>query len=427
LHAPSLKEKLVNRYRFAITALAAMLLAGPTFAVDITPASSTSTRLSVTGFIQAYGTYYANASQGETSSIGLDNRTAPNQQFVDTIRTSRLAFNTITPNPELGDITTCFEFDLAPMWSQATNFHIRQAYGTWGNFTLGQTWSNWVDGDAAADEVDWFGPVGQAGYDNPRLPLAAYKWQLNKENSVILSVEEHAGIYPGANDGANWAIPGAPAAPSTATGPSSLQNDSKVPNLVGVYQYYDKWGHIAVRALAQNYGLYSLPGATGSPVRPSKWGTAIQVSGQLNCFGLDVERDSLIYNVYTGSALGEYGYGLQSAQYNATTQTISLYKNTGWTVGYTHTWDAKVRSNLVLSGVNFSTGGSIVTQTGDIKSQNDVQVNTFVKMTKTAELGVEYMYETVKTVNANDVLNNNGTTGNKNNSSKVELEVKFTF
>ena len=43
----------MNRYRFAITALAAMLLAGPTFAVDITPASSTATRLSVTGFVQA--------------------------------------------------------------------------------------------------------------------------------------------------------------------------------------------------------------------------------------------------------------------------------------------------------------------------------------------------------------------------------------
>ena len=46
----------MNRYRLTLTALAAMLLAGPTFAVDITPASSTSTRLSVTGFIQTFGT-----------------------------------------------------------------------------------------------------------------------------------------------------------------------------------------------------------------------------------------------------------------------------------------------------------------------------------------------------------------------------------
>ena len=103
----------MNRYRFAITALAAMLLAGPTFAVDITPASSTATRLSVTGFVQAYGTYYFNARQGATGQIGVDDRTPPSQQFVDTIRTSRLTFNTITPNPDLGDISTCIEFDLA--------------------------------------------------------------------------------------------------------------------------------------------------------------------------------------------------------------------------------------------------------------------------------------------------------------------------
>jgi hypothetical protein len=413
----------MNRYRLTLTALAAMLLAGPTFAVDITPASSTSTRLSVTGFIQTFGTYYANAGQGATGSIGLDDRTQPSGQFTSTIRTSRVAFNTITPNPELGDISTCFEFDLAPAWSTATTFHIRQAYGTWGNFTLGQTWSNWVDGDAAADEVDWFGPVGQAGYDNPRLPLAAYKWQLNKENSVILSVEDHTGIYPGGLDGANWGS----GTISTPVPARAVQNDSKYPSVVGVYQYYDKWGHIALRALAQNYGVYSLPGATGDASRPNKWGGAVQVSGQVNCFGLDVERDSLIYNVYAGSGVGEYGYGLQSAQYIQGTQTINLYKNTGWTVGYTHTWNAKVRSNLVLSGVNFSTGGSIVTQTGDIKSQNDLEVNTFVKLTKTAELGIEYMYETVKTVNPNDVLKSDGSTGNKNTSGKIEVELKFSF
>jgi hypothetical protein len=400
-----------------------MLLAGPIFAVDITPASSTSTRLSVTGFIQAYGTCYANAGQGATGSIGLDDRTQPSGQFISTIRTSRVAFNTITPNPELGDITTCFEFDLAPAWKQDTAFHIRQAYGTWGNFTLGQTWSNWVDGDAAADEVDWFGPVGQAGYDNPRLPLASYKWQLNKQNSVILSVEEHSGIYPGGLDGANWG----PATISTPTPARPVQNDSKYPSVVGVYQYYDKWGHIALRALAQNYGVYSLPGATGTASRPNKWGGAVQLSGQLNCFGLDLERDSLIYNVYTGSGVGEYGYGLQSAQYIQDSQTINLYKNTGWTVGYTHTWNLKVRSNLVLSAVNFSTGGSIVTQPFDIKSQSNIQVNTFVKLTKTAELGIEYMYEAVKTVNPNDVTKSDGSTGNKNTSGKLEVELKYTF
>jgi len=412
-----------------ITALAALLLACPSFAVDITPASSTSTRLSVTGFVQAFGTYYANAGQGQTSSIGLDDRTQPSNQFTDTIRTSRMTFNTITPNPELGDVTTCFEFDLAPAWSQATAFHIRQAYGTWGNFTLGQTWSNWVDGDAAADEVDWFGPVGQAGYDNPRLPLASYKWQLNKENSVIISFEDHQGIYPGGLDGSNWggSIYSTPVSP--------VANDSKYPSVVGVYQYYDKWGHIALRALAQNYGVYALSSNggqvtntnTGGTQHINKWGGAVQLSGQMNCFGLDVERDSLVYNVYYGSGVGEYGYGLQSAQYMAGTQSINLYKNTGWTVGYTHTWDMKWRSNIVLSAVNFSTGGNIVTQPGDIKSQGDVEVNTFCKLTKTAELGIEYMYETVKTVNPNDVTNSDGTTGNKNTSSKVEIELKFNF
>jgi hypothetical protein len=408
----------MNRSRFVITALAAALLAVPTFAVDITPASSTSTRLSVTGFIQAYGTYYFNASQGPTGAIGLDDRTQPSNNFVDTIRTSRMAFNTITPNPELGDISTCFEFDLAASGG-ATNFHLRQAYGSWGNFTLGQTWSNWVDGDAAADEVDWDGPVGQANYDVPRIPLASYKWQLNKENSVILSVEHNAGN----GDGANW---GSTAVPATATAPGTPGTDAKLPNLVGVYQYYDKWGHIALRALAQNYGTYYLP-ATGSGVHTSTWGTAIQLSGQLNCFGLDVERDSLVYNVYTGSGLGEYGIGVQAAQYNAATQNINLYKNTGWTVGYTHTWDQKYRSNLVVSGVTFNPGGSIQTQTGDIKNQSDIEVNTFVKLTKTAELGLEYMYETVKTVNPNDVLKSDGTTGNKNTSGKFEVELKYSF
>ena len=397
----------MKRFRLAVTALAATMLAAPTFAVDITPASSTSTRLSVTGFIQAYGTYYFNASQGATGEIGLDDRAQPSNQFVDTIRTSRLAFNTITPNPELGDISTCFEFDLAAP-GNVTNFRLRQAYGTWGNFTLGQTWSTWVDGDAAADEVDWFGPIGQASYDTPRVPLASYKWQLNKENSVILAAEHNNGATNG--DGTNWGSGFTPA-------------DAKYPNFVGVYQYYDKWGHIALRALAQNYGVYDTT-AAGSGVHTNKWGSAVQLSGQLNCFGLDVERDSLVYNIYTGSGLGSYGIGAQAAVYNPD-QTISLYKNTGWTVGYTHTWDQKYRSNLVLSAVNFSATSN--PQTGDIKSQGDIQVNTFVKLTKTAELGLEYMYETIKSVDPNGVTKSDGTFSNKNTSGKFEVELKYSF
>jgi hypothetical protein len=416
------------RSRLVLTALAAGLLAVPSFAVDITPTNSTSTRLSVTGFIQAYGTYYVNAGQGPNGSIGQDDRTSPSQNFVDTIRTSRLAFNTITPNTELGDISTCFEFDLAAPGGD-TNFHIRQAVGTWGNFTLGQTWSNFVDGDAAADEVDWDGPVGQANYDNPRPILASYKWQLNKENSVILGIEHNTG----ASDGANWGSNN-----SSNGSYNSVSPDSKYPNLVGVYQYYDKWGHIAVRALAQNYAAYTQADGTavsssntGTPAHPSKWGTAIQVSGQLNCFGLDVERDSLIYNVYTGSGLGAYGIGAQAAYLPVASQNITLYKNTGWTVGYTHTWDMKFRSNLVLSGVNFSSDPSIPTTSStdgtDIKSQNDVQVNTFVKLTKTAELGVEYMFETLKTFGPAGVTKSDGTPSNKNTSSKLEVELKYTF
>ena len=414
----------MNRIRFTTTALAAALLAAPAFAVDITPPNSTSTRLSVTGFVQAFGTYYFNASQGLMGSIGTDDRSNPSNQFTDTIRTSRLTFNTITPNVDLGDITTSIEFDLAK--GSGTDFHLRQAYGTWGNFTLGQTWSNWVDGDAAADEVDWFGPIGQASYDTPRLPLAAYKFVLNKENSIILSLEHNGG----ADDGANWNTPAdnttTPPTPATPTASSSF------PNIVGVYQYYDKWGHIALRALAQGYGAYvngsdgNTVSGTGATRKITKWGTAIQLSGQLNCFGLDLERDSLVYNVYTGSGLGEYGIGLQAAQYAAGTQTISLYKNTGWTVGYTHTWDLKYRSNIVLSGVNFQNDSSIV-QDSDIKSQNDFQVNTFVKLTKTAELGVEYMYETLKTFGSAAVTKSDGSTSNKNTSSKVEIELKYSF
>jgi len=63
----------------------------------------------------------------------------------------------------------------------------------------------------------------------------------------------------------------------------------------------------------------------------------------------------------------------------------------------------------------------------DIKSQNDVEVNTFWKLTKTAELGVEYMYETVKTFGTAGVVKSDGSSSNKNTSSKVEVELKFSF
>jgi len=419
----------MSRSRNLVTALAAMLLAVPALhAVDLQSVAGADTKLRVYGFVHIVGTYFVDQNQNPGGSRLAssffyypvnDQHANPDKNFLINYAPTRLGFASTTATSSLGDIATKIEMDF-----NGTNYpHTRLAQIDIGNWTIGQAWSTWVDGDAGPDTVDWAGPIGTPCYDTPRFPLIRYTAKFDKNSSLQISAEENTGYSDGTSTAGN--VP-----------------DGKIPTFVAAYTYSADWGHIGLRALAQNYGAFvpATPAAAAKvgppPVaavpyaasqRYSKIEGAFMLSGDVK-FG----KDDLVYNIYTGTALGQYGTGLQAAVLTNTGQNIYGYKSIGWMVGYTHNWTDAVRSNLIASGTTFSDDSNIATTnstTGtDMKSGYCGNINTFVKLAKNCELGMEYVYESAKAFgSANVWLDKDGKPTNTNNGSKLEVTLHVGF
>lgn len=420
----------MSRFRNLTTALAAMLLVGaPTLrAADF---QSGDTKMSVYGFVWVYANYYVDAIQQQDGFAGsmfynvpsylggsaspMDTHANANNQFLFTVQPTRFGFASVTPSANLGDIKTKIEYDV-----NGSNDHLRLAQIQVGGFTIGQAWSLWNDFDASVDTVDWAGPVGAPCFDTPRYMLIRYDAQLDKQNSLAISLENDNGNGDGSYDNGNT---------------SAGQKDYKIPTIIAAYAYTDSWGHLSVRGIMQNYGVEAPATPTMGIQRYSKEEAAFMLSGDFK-----IAKDDLVFNIYTGNALGNYGMGYQSVLFTDKTQTVTAFKQTGWAVGYTHNWTDAVRSNIILSGISFSSDTNLPsTQSpapvGDpgMKTGYSFFLNTFVKLAKNLEFGVEYIYEQAKPFattfvgGAPTTVDKNDQPQSKNSNSKIEFSLKANF
>jgi hypothetical protein len=424
----------MRRFGLAHTALAAALLASPALADEaanpespILPGSA-DTRFKVYGFVQVYGAYYIDQNLYDNGALIGGNTdplsaATPGRQLTLTARTSRIGVTTTTPSIRLGDIVTRFELDFAKNNEHGGTPHFREASVQFGRWLFGHTYSNWIDLPAAASTVDFAGPVGQACNDTGKYTQVRYTFPVNQQTSLAISLERSArshgkffqGTDPTPRYEKNPSDSGTPAALGVTTLP-----DNRWPTVVGAWTYTDRWGHLGFRAMEQYYGAFT-PGTAGTgQIRSGKWAGAAQLSGAVK-----VGKDKLVASVYSGQALGAYGINAQAAKYDPL-DTVKFYRNFGWQAGYTHPWTDRVRSNLVAGAIKFTHDPSVVTAS-DIDSSNNYFVNTFVKLARNVELGMEYGYETLRTFGAGQVTRADGSTSDRNTASMVQVSLTASF
>jgi len=134
------------------------------------PAASTSVTLS--GYVKGDVRYDFGADLGDSfvvSSIPADGSAAAERDghFRAHARQSRL---TVRSNTELENgktLTTAFEGDFFggggnESFSNSTGFRLRNAVATYGAWTIGQTWTNFMDFVAYPTTVDFYGPAGKS-------------------------------------------------------------------------------------------------------------------------------------------------------------------------------------------------------------------------------------------------------------------------
>jgi len=424
----------MRRFGLAYTALAAVLLASPALADEAAnPESPTlfataDTRFKVYGFVQVYGAYFIDQTLYDNGALIGGNTdplsaATPDKQFTMTARTSRIGFTTTTPSVRLGDIVTKIELDFAKNNEHGGTPHFREASVKFGRWLFGHTYSNWVDLDAGASTVDFAGPVGQACNDTGKYTQVRYTFPVNPRTSMAFSLERnarsHGEFFKGTDPTPRYekkpSDTGSPAAQGVTTLP-----DNRWPTVVGAWTYTDGRGHLGFRAMEQYYGAFTPGTATASQIHSGKWAGAVQLSGAVK-----LGKDNLVASVYTGQAMGAYGINAQAAKYSPL-DSVKFYRNFGWQAGYTHPWNGRVRSNLVASAIKFSHDPSVVTAS-DIDSSNNYFVNTFVKLAKNVELGMEYGYETLRTFGAGQVTRADGSNSDRNAASMVQVSLTASF
>jgi hypothetical protein len=328
-------------------------------------------------------------------------------QVYMTARTSRFGVQTSTPT-KLGDIGVKIEGDFnAPNGFQSetyTNsviFRLRHAYGTVGGLLVGQTWSTFLDLNAAPDTVDFNGPGTLALVRNP---MIRYTFNLAPAATLALAVENNRGDQYGAS--------------------SRYQT---LPDLQANFGYGGAWGTVSVRGVLQtlNHAYLSAGGAYLDQSPKSKEAFGFGVSGSAK-----IGADTLVAQFAGGPGIGRYllnsaalgndGYPGVSVDAGG---NLVLWQMYGIHAGYTHVWNPEFRSNLIgaYSWVQDPKVDGVEATNAVQKDFTQIFVNTFYTFAKNAEFGIEYTWGQWKS------FTGGGTSEDKGTMNRVNATFHYNF
>jgi len=303
-------------------------------------------------------------------------------QFYSTMKTSRLGLETSTPI-DGQNLTVKLEGDFnAPNAYQGEGisnsilFRLRHAYGEYGNFLVGQTWSNFLDLGSFADTVDFNGPGAVPMIRQPQL---RYTIPVGASSKLALSVEN----------------------------PQSGETDRR-PDVTANFTTNFTNGHLSLRAVTLDYK---------NSTYGSKQGWGLGAGGSYKLTG----NDTLVAQINGGKGIGRYMLNSYTQSDSTAGSQYNLWTAVGGHVGYTHAWNEKTRSNLIMAYTKFSgTSAMEAPGTGSDSDPNkhikEISVNTFWRPMKNTELGLEYAWGQRETF-----------AGDKGTQSRVNATARFTL
>lgn len=292
-------------------------------------------------------------------------------QLYSTVRTSRIGLESSTPTDQ-GPLKVKIEADFnspaswGPYQTNSAVFRVRHAYGELGNWLVGQTWTNFADLGSYADTVDFNGP---GTVPLVRQPQVRYTLPVGATSKLALSVEN-------------------PYSDAITATTAAGQSFNRVPDFIANFTTTGTNGAFSIRAVSLQY----------RDDANTKQGYGLGAGGSYK-FG----NDTLVAQVNGGNGIGRYMMNSAAIEQNAIDDgsQIHLWKAVGAHVGYTHVWDAKTRSNLVLAATRFSGDNWLKQQTQTDsdstatpynKKINEAFLNTFWTVAKNTEVGLEYAY-----------------------------------
>lgn len=303
---------------------------------------------------------------------------------------SRFWFKSFTPS-QWGDINTYLEIDFYGDAKLGTYTpRLRHAYGSLGNFLAGQTWSTFLNSQAAADTLDNSNSIGalllfrqpQIRWTQPfSIGQLTMDWQLAAEAPSTR-------VWDAANDG------------------MATSNASHYPDWVARLNFYPNWGNISLAAL----GRHLQAASTTSNPEKTAWGAAVGVAGKINTVGSDNIRFMLSY----GNALGRYAVNnfFEDATINDAGEFHPVVSYSGM-LAYQHWWDNAWRSTIVYGFARADQPGFAALANRQAQS---LHANLLWSPIMQTTIGLEYIY-------ANRELAD----GQNGELQRVQFSTRFNF
>lgn len=336
-----------------------------------------------------------------TNTVLLDPTEIPlkNTSFHDsrgrwnvTARESRIVFETNTMTAK-GDLKTMIETDFFGSDANQNTVsgfgpRLRKAYGQWCGFTIGQTWTTFMD-DNSDDHVTTLDFEGGAGNSMNRNVQIRYDHKFDTNLLFSAAFEQpRTDFQQQTNTVGTFGVGGQGANPA--------QTSSRLPDVIAKLRADMSWGHVAARFVGRflrvDNGRRGVVGG-GTIVDDSTFGFGGGLSGSVKI----VEGTELKALVNYGSGIGRYiseagALGL-SAVVSPTDNKLKTSKILGYNIGLEHDWSEQFKSTASYGFVGVSNPSLLRGTVNQPKNWTTITIAPFLWMpTKQAMFGVEYQF-----------------------------------
>jgi len=279
--------------------------------------------------------------------------------YYNSLGFSRIGFE-ITRKTTKGDFFIRIESDFAGI---NNNYRIRHAYGKYGNFLVGQTWSLLTNVSSLPSTVD---PTGADGSINIRTPQMRYSKIISKKLRGSIALEYSL--------------------------PDLIMHDSidmafvqTIPNITARIHGIGKLGSVQLSSI-----LAPITGINPDGNKNTSFGYGVSLSGTLE---MD-HNDQLLFQATYGNSiahfLNPFRNNGQDMAYDPATSKFSGLDVVGGFLSYGHIWPKDISSYLSvgiasITNRNFQPGS-------DFDFSYSISGNSFWKIVEGLRIGLEYIY-----------------------------------
>ncbi len=242
-------------------------------------------------------------------------------------------------------------------------FRLRQAYGEYGNFLAGQTWTTFMDLNSRPKTLDYEGPDGEIFV---RQAMFRYTQDISKSWKFAVAAEEPTVQI---------------ATPGGFTGSAR----GYMPDFTGFLRYHNKRVQLHFGGVARSLRF----DGTGSTPDDTTLGWGVNSAFKAGTWG----KDHVMGQFAFGSGISRYIESMSGqnvdALFGAGNQLVAVPARSA-VIGYERHWTPKLMSAFAYSisdiSRNSGFGGSV------IKRTQDARVNLIYTPFRLVDIGVEYMW-----------------------------------